>query len=294
MPLRYSPYLSIGAACAAEIAFPLSSGITPVFLLWTDGLAMLIVVFGVGGGRLPAKHGACQHSGFLSFGDTNSSICDVGNFSIGFSIDFHFRKQISFFSPCNNNQLSAGRKNTKTVGWQRRTQRNDTSVGFLQTFRKLTDMIEGAGIVAAGFKVGFVDKPAGSVTGSSAARENADVIAVRDAEDLLVAGSDKTDTLLSLFHVVFQEPANIGIKIKIIVPIIGIAPEHIGVMVGFQLEAVLGTVVAHHLGFWTLLTIAGHAVTAEKQSVFLPQAVDHFIKLRFELVGLILPTMIKP
>ena len=95
--IAYSPYLSIVAACAAEIAFPLSSGITPVFLLWTDGLAMFIVVFGVGGERLPAKHGACQHSGFLSFGDTNSSICDVGNFSIGFSIDFHFRKQISFF-----------------------------------------------------------------------------------------------------------------------------------------------------------------------------------------------------
>lgn len=167
-------------------------------------------------------------------------------------------------------------------------------MGFLQTFRKLADMIEGAGIVAAGFKVCFVDKPAGSVTGSSSACENADAIAVRNAKNLLVAGSDKSDALLGLFHVVFQEPTNIGIEVEIIIPIIGIAPQHIGVLVGFQLKAVLGTVVAHHLGFRALPTIAGHAVPAEKQPVLLPQAVDHFIKLRFELVGLILSTVVKP
>ena len=93
---------------------------------------------------------------------------------------------------------------------------------------------------------------------------------------------------------VFQEPANIGIEVKIVVPIIRIAPQHIGVLVGFQLEAVLGAVVAHHLGFWTLPTIADHAIPAEKQSVFLPQAVDHFIKLRLKLVRLVLSTMLKP
>lgn len=167
-------------------------------------------------------------------------------------------------------------------------------MGFLQTFRKLADMIEGAGIAAAGFKVGFVNKPAGSVTGFTAACENADAIAVRDAEDFFVAGGDKSDTLLGLFHMVFQEPANIGIEVEIVVPIIGIAPEHIGVLIGFQLEAVLGAVIAHHLGFRALPAIADHAVPAEKQPVLLPQAVDHFIKLRFELVGLILPAMLKP
>ena len=151
-------------------------------------MALLIVVFGIGGGRLPAKHGACQHSGFLRFGNASRMVCDLRHLLIGLSFDLHIRKQVSFFTPCEDNQLSAGRKNTQTVGRQRRTQRNDTPVGFLQTFRELADMIEGAGITAAGFKMGFVNKPAGSITGFSTARENADAIAVRDAEDLLVAG----------------------------------------------------------------------------------------------------------
>lgn len=167
-------------------------------------------------------------------------------------------------------------------------------MGFLQTFRKLTDMIKGVGITAGDFKVGFVDKPTDSVTGFSATSENADAIAVRDTEDFFVAGGDKSDTLLGLFHVVLQEPANISIEVKIVVPIIGIAPQHIGVLDSFQLEAVLGAVIAHHLGFRALPAIADHAVPAEKQPVFLPQAVDHFIKLRLELVGLVLSTMLKP
>ena len=41
-------------------------------------------------------------------------------------------------------------------------------------------MIKGAGIPSAGFKMGFVDKPAGAVAGSSTARENADVVAIGD------------------------------------------------------------------------------------------------------------------
>ena len=97
-------------------------------------------------------------------------------------------------------------------------------MSLLQSLRKFADMIQGAGIPAAGFKMGFVDEPAGAVAGSSTARENADVVAIRDTEQLLVAGRDKPDALFGLFHVVFQESGNVGVEIKVVVPIIGIAP----------------------------------------------------------------------
>ena len=51
--------------------------------------------------------------------------------------------------------------------------------------------------------MGFVDKPADTVAGSSAASENADGVAIGNTEQFLVAGRDKPDALFGFFHVMF-------------------------------------------------------------------------------------------
>ena len=97
-------------------------------------------------------------------------------------------------------------------------------MSLFQSLRKFANMIQGAGIPSAGFKMGFVDKPAGAVAGFSAASENADVVAIGNAEQLLVAGRDKPDALFGLLRVVFQKSGNVDVEIKVVVSIIGIAP----------------------------------------------------------------------
>ena len=167
-------------------------------------------------------------------------------------------------------------------------------MSLLQSLRKFADMIQGAGIPAAGFKMGFVDDPAGAVAGFSAASENADVVAVGNAEQLLVAGRDKPDTLFGLFHVVFQESGNVGVEVKVVVSIIGIAPEHIGVLGRLHLKTILGAVVSLKLSLRVLIAKPGHAVTGTEQPILLPQSVDHLIKLRLKLVRLVFPPMVEP
>src|SRR5699024_67693 len=155
-------------------------------------------------------------------------------------------------------------------------------------------MLQGAGIPAAGFKMGFVDEPAGAVAGCSAARENADVVAGGNAEQLLVAGRDKPDALFGLFHVVLQKSGNVGVEVKVVVSIIGIAPEHIGVLGRLHLKTVLGAVVSLKLSLRVLIAKPGHAVTGTEQPILLPQSVDHLIKLRLKFICLVFPSVVEP
>ena len=120
------------------------------------------------------------------------------------------------------------------------------------------------------------------------------MVAVGNAEQLLVAGRDKPDTLFGLFHVVFQESGNIGVEVKVVVSIIGIAPEHIGVLGRLHLKTVLSTVVSLKLSLRALIAKPGHAAPTEKQPVLLPQSIDHLIKLRLKFICLVFTSVVEP
>ena len=142
--------------------------------------------------------------------------------------------------------------------------------------------------------MGFVDEPAGAVAGFSAASENADVVAIGDTEQLLVAGRDKPNALFGLFHVVFQKSGNVGVEIKVVVSIIGVAPEHIGVLWRLHLKTVLSAVVSLKLSLRALIAKLGHAAPGAEQPVLHPQSVDHFIKLRLKFICLVFTSVVEP
>ena len=63
-----------------------SSGFTPVFLPGLDRLPLLVIVSGIGGGSLPAKHGAGKHGGLLCFGNAILHIAVVCKLSVLLSV----------------------------------------------------------------------------------------------------------------------------------------------------------------------------------------------------------------
>ena len=159
--------------------------------------------------------------------------------------------------------------------------------------RKLADVIQ---IIhtAANFHMVIVNIPAGPVDFLSVRRLNADFSAVRNTEQFFVTGINKPDAFLCLTHVMFQELTNISVNMEIVLSFDWVAPKHIDVLGGLQFESILCAAAAHHFGLWMPLAELAHTVPAEKQPVFLPQSIDHFIKLGLELIGFVLPMMIEP
>ena len=111
----------------------------------------------------------------------------------------------------------------------------------------------------------FVDIPAGAVACPSAARENADVVAIGDTEQLFVTGCDKPGCPVWPFPCGVPEIGQRRRKDRNCNPVIGIAPEQIGVLGRPHLKAVLGAVVSLKLSLRVLIAVFRHAVPAEKQ-----------------------------
>lgn len=194
-----------------------------------DRYALGIVILGVGGGRIPAEHGACHHSGLLRPGDTCGIIEGGGSLFRGNTL---LRVLpcggIAFFAFGNGDDLTGAFQSAETLLRERLAQGNNLDTAALRQLRKLADVVE----IVSNLQMGFIHKTAGLILCLTGGEGHADTVTVRNAELLLVAGGDKPNTVLGIPHIPVQVIPFIAIDTEIVVAGTGIQPQKVGVVLG--------------------------------------------------------------
>ena len=168
---------------------------------------------------------------------------------------------------------------------------------FFQLLRELADVVKGAAVTAAEFHVIIVDIPSNTLTGFAALCSNAYLVAVRDAELFFIIRCDEADTFLGAFHMIVQPITAITIAVKVIFALVGIDPQHIGILLRIGPKTI-GMVVPgnHALRVFAAVFSQRAAVGQNTAILFIKaQSVEDFIKLvlkllRFEVAPVVVPT----
>ena len=136
------------------------------------------------------------------------------------------------------------------------------------------------------FQVIIVDVVAGHFPFLTALGDDADLIAVGNAEQFLVVRGDESDALFSPFHVTIQPLADIAVTVEIVFALAGCDPEHIGIMVRICPESIVVIRLNATAGMLMAEFAHGSPVCQDPAVLLIfPESIDDIIEFCLEIIG---------